>query len=96
MVERALKAADKLKDKGISVEVIDPRTLVPFDKQAIIDSVRKTGRLVIMDEEPETGSAASQIAASVGEVCPKYPDTFQPGFRKLLDARRGESNQSYR
>ena len=74
MVERALKAADKLKDKGISVEVIDPRTLVPFDKQAIIDSVRKTGRLVIMDEEPETGSAASQIAASVGEVAFDYLD----------------------
>jgi len=67
MVHRALAAADKLQEKGISIEVIDPRTLVPLDKQAIIDSVKKTGRLVIMDEEPKTGSAASEIAAIVAE-----------------------------
>jgi len=74
MVERALKAADKLQAKGISIEIIDPRTLVPLDKQAIIDSVKKTGRLVIMDEEPETGSAASQIAAVIGEAAFDYLD----------------------
>ncbi len=68
MVHRALAAAETLqKEKGISVEVIDPRTLVPLDKQAIYDSVEKTGRLVIMDEEPKTGSAAGEIAALVAE-----------------------------
>lgn len=67
MVHRALAAADKLQEKGISIEVIDPRTWVPFDKQAVIDSVRKTGRLVIMDEEPKTGSAAGEISAIVAE-----------------------------
>jgi len=67
MVHRALAAAEKLQEKGISVEVIDPRTVVPLDKQAIIDSVKKTGKLVIMDEEPKTGSAASEIAATIAE-----------------------------
>ena len=67
MVHRALAAAEKLQEKSISVEVVDPRTLVPLDKQAIIDSVKKTGRLVIMDEEPKTGSAAGEIAAIVAE-----------------------------
>jgi len=67
MVHRALAAADKLQKKDISIEVIDPRTLVPLDKKAIINSVKKTGRLVIMDEDPKTGGAAGEIAAIVAE-----------------------------
>jgi len=67
MVNRALAAADRLQQKGISIEVIDPRTLVPLDKETIIDSVKKTGRLVIMSEEPITGSAAGEISAIVAE-----------------------------
>jgi len=67
MVQRALAAADKLQKRGISLEVIDPRSLVPLDKQAIINSVKKTGKLVIMDEEPKIGSAASEISAVVAE-----------------------------
>ena len=67
MVNRALAAAAKLQQKGISIEVIDPRTLVPLDKQTIIDSVKKTGRLVIMSEEPQTGSSAGEISAIVAE-----------------------------
>ena len=67
MVHRALAAAAKLQEKGISTEVIDLRTVEPLDEQAIIDSVKKTGRLVIMDEEPKKGSVASEIAAIVAE-----------------------------
>ncbi len=67
MVHRALAAASKLQEKSISIEIIDPRTVKPLDKQTIIDSVRKTGRLVIMNEEPKTGSVASEIAAIVVE-----------------------------
>ena len=67
MVHRALAVASKLQEKGISIEVVDPRTVVPLDKQAIIDSVQKTRKLVIMDEEPKTGSVASEIAAIVAE-----------------------------
>lgn len=68
MVHRAMAAAEKLQnDEGISIEIVDPRTVVPLDKQAIYDSIAKTGRLVIMDEEPKTGSAAAEIAALVAE-----------------------------
>ncbi len=74
MVSRALNAAEMLKEKGISIEVIDPRTLVPLDKQAIIDSVKKTNRIVIMDEEPKTGSAASEISAIIAEEAFEYLD----------------------
>ena len=74
MVHRALSAAKKLEEKGISAEVIDPRTLVPLDKQAIIESVKKTNRLAIMDEEPKTGSAAAEIAAIIAEEAFDYLD----------------------
>ena len=67
MVRRALAAAEKLQQKGISIEVVDPRTLKPLDKQTIIKSVEKTGRLVIMTEEPKTGSSAGEISAIVAE-----------------------------
>jgi len=67
MVHRALAAAAKLEEKGIGIEVVDPRTLVPLDKQAILDSVKKTGKIVIMTEEPKTGSAAGEIASIVAE-----------------------------
>lgn len=66
-VNEALAVADELADKGISVEVIDPRTLVPLDVDLIRKSVRKTGRLVVVDEAPPTCSAAGEIAAIVVE-----------------------------
>lgn len=75
MVHVALAAAEKLQEKGISVEIIDPRTLIPFDKQAVIQSIKKTGKLVIMTEEPRTGSSASEIAATIGEEAFDYLDT---------------------
>ncbi len=96
MVHRALAAAEKLQEKGISIEVIDPRTLVPLDKKTILDSVKKTGRLVVMTEEPITGSAAGEIAAVVASegfdflnapirrVCaPDTPIPFAPVLEKF-------------
>ena len=67
MVPRALRAAEQLAEEGISVEVVDPRTLVPLDKQTILDSVSKTGRLVVVDPAHKTCSAASEIAAMVAQ-----------------------------
>ncbi len=66
-VPLALKAADLLAQEGISVEVIDPRTLVPLDSQTIIKSVRRTGRLVIADPAHKTCGAAAEISAIVAE-----------------------------
>lgn len=50
------------------MEVIEPRTLAPLDKETIIGSAKKTGRLAIFDEEPKTGSATSEVGATVAEV----------------------------
>jgi len=67
MVYEALAAAQELEKEGISLEVIDPRTLVPLDKATIISSVQKTGRLIAVDEASLTCSAASEIVALVTE-----------------------------
>ena len=66
-VGEALAIADELQEEGISVEVVDPRTLVPMDAETIRASVRKTGRLVVVDEAPPTCSAAAEISALVTE-----------------------------
>jgi pyruvate dehydrogenase E1 component beta subunit len=71
-VREALALAEELAGEGISLEVIDPRTLVPMDAETIRRSVRKTGRLVIVDEAPPTCSAAAEISALATED----PETF--------------------
>lgn len=74
MVHKALAAAQELRKQGISVEVIDPRTLVPLDKQAIIKSVKKTGRIVIVTEDCKTAGVSAEIAAIVAEEALDYLD----------------------
>jgi pyruvate dehydrogenase E1 component beta subunit len=66
-VIHALDAAERLAGEGISVEVIDPRSLVPLDMATICQSVQKTGRLVVADPAHRTCSAASEIAATIAE-----------------------------
>lgn len=66
-VVEATAAADALEQEGVSVEVFDPRTLVPLDVEGILASVRKTGRLVVADPAHRTCSAASEISALVAE-----------------------------
>ncbi len=67
MVERALTAALQLEREGLSIEVVDPRTLRPLDEDTILASVRKTNRLVIVHEAPKTGGFGGEIAALVAE-----------------------------
>jgi pyruvate dehydrogenase E1 component beta subunit len=64
MVNEAAQAADQLASEGISVELIDPRTLAPLDKETILRSVRKTGRLVVTHEAYKTGG----IGAEIGQI----------------------------
>lgn len=66
-VPKALQAAELLAAEGVSLEVLDPRTLVPLDKATLIRSVAKTGRCVIVDHAHRTGGAAAEIAAVIGE-----------------------------
>jgi len=65
MVYEALDAAEELAQEGISLEVIDPRTLVPFDRETVVRSVAKTGRLLVVDEACQTCGAAAEIIALV-------------------------------
>jgi 2-oxoisovalerate dehydrogenase E1 component len=68
MVPRALAAANELAAQGISVEVLDPRTTSPLDTAAILDSVQKTGRLLVVDESFGPCSLASEIAAQMADT----------------------------
>ncbi len=74
MVHKALAACEKLQEKGISVEIVDLRTLRPIDKKTIIQSVKKTHRLVTVTEAPKTGGISSEISAIVAEEALEYLD----------------------
>jgi pyruvate dehydrogenase E1 component beta subunit len=103
LVPKALKVAKALEKEGISVEVVDPRTLVPLDKDTILESVGRTGRLVVCDNARLTCSAASEIVATVSESAygvlkapplrvawEDYPVPFSPVLEKriLVDEER--------
>jgi len=74
MIHKALTAAEQLNKEGISAEVLDPRTLVPLDKTAIVKSVRKTGRIVIVSEDCKTAGVSAEIAGVVAEEALDYLD----------------------
>ena len=65
MVHEVLKAAQELEKEGIGIEVIDPRTLVPLDIQTIVNSVKKTGRLIVAHEAFERGGIGGEIVRQV-------------------------------
>lgn len=67
MVNRSLEAAAELEKEGISVEVIDPRTLVPLDEETIIKSVSKTGKLIVVHEAVKRGGYGGEIASMIAE-----------------------------
>jgi len=74
MVNLSLSAAERLSGDGISVEVVDPRTLSPLDEETILESVRKTHRLVIVHEEVKFAGSGAEIAAMVAEKAFDYLD----------------------
>jgi len=93
MVGDAVAAADRLAEQGVEAEVIDPRTLVPLDLDAIVESVRRTNRLVVAHEAVEHGGFGAEIAAAVGAAAfdfldapiervgaPFAPVPFSPGL----------------
>lgn len=105
MVYVALEAAVELEKEGISLEVIDPRTLVPLDRAAIRASVVKTGRLVVVDEACQTCGAAAEIISLVVEdrgtyrslksspkrVCaPDVPVPFSPPMERFVAPDKGK------
>jgi pyruvate dehydrogenase E1 component beta subunit len=72
LVIQAMEAAERFAARGVSVEVVDPRTLVPLDRAAIVASVKKTGRLVVADQAPRTCGFAAEISALAAEECLEY------------------------
>lgn len=96
-VHHSLAAAATLEADGISAEVIDIRTVVPLDRRTILESVTRTGRLVVVDPAPGTCSVASEIAATVAErafdylkagivrlTAPDIPVPFSPALEQLM------------
>ena len=67
MVHLAVEVADQLAQKGISVEVVDPRSTSPLDEESILESVEKTGRLIVVDESARRCGMAADIAGMVAE-----------------------------
>lgn len=74
MVYEAIDAANRLEEEEISLEVIDPRTLVPLDEETIFRSVKKTGKLIIVHEDNLTGGWGAEVAALVAEKAFDYLD----------------------
>ncbi len=107
MVHEALAAAEQLDKEGISTEIIDPRTLTPLDRQAIVRSVKKTGRLVIVTEDCKTAGVSAEIAACAAEEALDYldapmkrvtePDTpipFSPSMEQFVIPTEGRIIQA--
>src|SRR6266545_473577 len=67
MVYVALEAADRLAAEGVSAEVVDPRTLVPLDRETLVTSAKKTGRVIVVDEGHRSYGASAELAAAIGE-----------------------------
>lgn len=74
LVQRSLEAAKKLEADGVSVEVIDLRTIIPWDKETVFNSVKKTGKVLIAHEDNITGGFGAEISASIMENCFQYLD----------------------
>lgn len=80
MIKRALAAAETLQEKGISVEVVDLRTISPIDEETILKSVRKTGRLVVLSEAISRGSSLNEVVALVSD---KAFDALKAPIKKI-------------
>ena len=74
MLYSALTAAEELAKQGIQAEIIDPRSLVPLDKELIFNSVKKTGRLVIAEEDNLTNGWGAEVAALTADEIFEYLD----------------------
>jgi acetoin:2,6-dichlorophenolindophenol oxidoreductase subunit beta len=96
-VQHSLAAAERLEGEGISVEVVDIRTVVPLDRKTILESVTKTGRVVVADPAPGTCSVASEVAATIAQnafeslkapivrlTAPDIPVPFSPDLERLM------------
>lgn len=95
MVRDTQAAIDMVKDKGIDPELIDLRTISPIDRETIVESVKKTGRIIIVHEAPKTLGLGAEIMAIVNEKAFLYleaPPTRVTGFDTIFPLARGENH----
>lgn len=81
MVPRALEAASKMAEEGIELEVVDPRTLKPYDAETVTRSVIKTGKALVVHEAPKTGGFGGEVVAEI--VCSEAFDYLEAPVRRL-------------
>lgn len=74
MNKLAIEAAEELEKQGIDVEVVDPRTLAPLDNKTILESVKKTGKVIIVEEGFKTAGVGAEISARIAEMAMDYLD----------------------
>jgi 2-oxoisovalerate dehydrogenase E1 component beta subunit len=97
MVYTADEAAQKLDDDGVSVEIVDLRTVMPWDKAAVLESARKTSKVLVLHEDTRTGGCGAEIAATIAEeafedldapvkriAAPDTPVPFSPPLEKAF------------
>src|SRR5207253_8413151 len=97
MVYTAAEAAGQLESDGISVEIVDLRTVMPWDKSAVLESVRKTSKALVLHEDTRTGGFGAEIAATIAEeafeeldgpvkriAAPDTPVPFSPPLEKAF------------
>ena len=97
MVYTAEEAAQQLEGEGVSVEILDLRTLVPWDKAAVLESARKTSKVLVLHEDTHTGGFGGEIAATIAEeafedldapikrvTAPDAPVPFSPPLEKAF------------
>lgn len=74
MVHTALEAARELKERGVFCEIIDLRTILPLDKKSILNTVKKTNKVVVLHEQTKTGGVGAEVSAIISEYCFEYLD----------------------
>jgi len=92
-IKEAGEAAAQLQQRGVSAELIDLRTIYPFDLETVIDSVRRTGRILVIHEGPQSFGVAAEIITSVLEeafVCLEAPPTRLSGADTIFPLHRAE------
>jgi pyruvate dehydrogenase E1 component beta subunit len=95
MVQKSLAAAETLRQEGINVEIIDLRSLVPLDIEAIVKSVKKTGRLLIAHEAGKRGGVAGEIAFRFIEAAPDLLKTMKSPVKRLAAPNIALPPQAY-
>ena len=88
MVEKAIRASKEMEKRGVGVEVVDLRTIVPLDTETIFNSVKKTGKVIVFHEDSKFMGFGAEIASLISENCFEYLDAPVKGLQVLMSTCR--------